>query len=385
VVKKDRNSNKPEFFQLKIFNFKLQTMPEKLKDILFPIEKVRYFAETLKKVYTPFDVEGFISTVCDSQWSNRELKEKMRHTTLSLHKFLPENYPEALEILVKIVPDIRGFEAIVLPDFIEVYGMEHWNISMVALGEVTKCGSSEFGIRPFLNKDLKGVMEFMHHWADNDDFRVRRFSSEGCRPGLPWAIAVPALKKDPSLILPILEKLKNDPEEFVRKSVANNLNDISKNQPKLVLDICERWAGQSKNTDWIIKHACRTLLKQGNTRAMLLFGFANPEKMEVKNLEVAPTSIKIGEDVSFRFDLHLNTTKKQKVRIEYITHYVKANGKTSPKVFQIKEVELKPGVHEMSKKHSFTDMSTRKHYPGIHTFEVVINGVKKTKINLELR
>lgn len=359
-------------------------MPEKLKDILFPIEKVRYFADTLKKVYPPFDAEGFVSAVCDAHWSGRELKEKMRHTTVTLHRFLPKNYPDALAVILKIVPDVRGFEAIVLPDFIEVYGLDYWDISMPALGEVTICGSSEFGIRPFLIKDLKGAMEYMVRWADSDDFRVRRFSSEGCRPGLPWAMAVPALKKDPSLILPILEKLRDDPEEFVRKSVANNLNDISKNHPKLVLDICERWAGQGKNTDWIIKHACRTLLKQGNTRAMLLFGFANPEKMEVENLEVSVPSAKIGEDVSFRFDLHLNTTKKQKVRVEYITHYVKANGKTSPKVFQIKEVELKPGVHEVVKKHSFADMSTRKHYPGIHTFEVVINGIKKATANLEL-
>lgn len=360
-------------------------MPEKLKDILFPPEKVKYFAETIRKYYPEFDSEGFFSAVCDSAWPGRELKEKMRHTTLCLHRFLPPDYEKAVGILLKTVPDIRGFEAIVLPDYAEVYGLEFWDISLPALGEFTKCGSSEFGIRSFLNKDLKGAMEFMYRWAGSDDFRVRRFSSEGCRPGLPWAMAVPALKKDPSPILPILEKLKNDPEEFVRKSVANNLNDISKNQPKLVLDICERWYGENENTDWIVKHACRTLLKQGNTRAMLLFGFANPEKMEVKNLDVSAPVAKIGDEVSFRFDLHLNTAKKQKVRIEYITHYVKANGKTSPKVFQIKEVELKPGIHEVAKKHSFADMSTRKHYPGTHTFEVVVNGIKKAAVKVELK
>jgi 3-methyladenine DNA glycosylase AlkC len=359
-------------------------MPEKLKDILFPIEKVRYFAETLKKVYPPFDSEGFVNKVWDKDWPSRELKEKMRHTTLSLHKFLPENYPEALGILMKIVPFVRGFEAIVLPDYIEVYGLDYWELSMAALGEVTKCGSSEFGIRPFLIKNLKGAMEYMVRWSESDDFRVRRFSSEGCRPGLPWAMAVPALKKDPSPILPILEKLKNDPEEFVRKSVANNLNDISKNQPKLVLDICERWIGENENTDWIVKHACRTLLKEGNTRAMLLFGFANPDKMKVENLEVSDSSPKIGDDITFLFDLILETEKKQKVRIEYITHYMKANGKTSPKVFQIKEVELKPGKHSVIKKHTFVDMSTRKHYPGEHIIEIVINGEKKGSIYVNL-
>ena len=204
-------------------------MAEKLKDILFPITQVTKFAEAIQKYYPQFDTKGFIAEVCDKDWADRELKQKMRHTTLSLHKFLPENYKDAIDILLKIVPDVSGFEAIVLPDYAEVYGLDYWEVSMNALGEFTKCGYSEFGIRPFLLKNLSGAMEYMNKWAYDEDFRVRRFSSEGCRPGLPWAMAVPALKKTPSLILPILEKLKNDPEEFVRKSVANNLNDISKN------------------------------------------------------------------------------------------------------------------------------------------------------------
>ncbi len=359
-------------------------MSEKLKDILFPLEKVQLFGKVLKEVYSEFEADKFVAAVCDANWPERELKEKMRHTTLCLHDYLPEDFGKAVEILIAIVPKVTGFEAIVLPDYVEVYGLEHSNISLPALGELTKCGSSEFGIRPFLNKDLKGAMKYMLNWADSDDFKVRRFASEGCRPRLPWASGVPALKKDPSLILPILEKLKDDPEEFVRKSVANNLNDISKDHPKLVLDICERWQGKSKNTDWIIKQACRTLLKQGNKRAMLLFGFANPELMKVKNFQLSNTSPAIGEYISFSFDLALDIKQKQKVRIEYIVHFVKANGKTSPKVFQIKEVEMKPGQHKISKNHTFKNMSTRKHYPGEHKFEVVINGEVKASASLIL-
>ncbi|WP_297091902.1 DNA alkylation repair protein [uncultured Draconibacterium sp.] len=352
-------------------------MAEKLKDILFPLEKVQLFSRVLKEVYPPFQSEAFVNAVCDQQWPERELKEKMRHTTLSLHRFLPADFKEAIAILLAIVPKVSGFEAIVLPDYVEVYGQEHWDISLPALGEFTKCGSSEFGIRPFLNKNTEATMKYMLAWADSDDFRVRRFASEGCRPRLPWASAVPALKKDPSLILPILEKLKNDPEEFVRKSVANNLNDISKDHPELVLDLCIRWQGIAKNTNWIIKHACRTLLKQGNKKAMLLFGFANPELMQVEQLNFSNSSPAIGDDISFSFKLNLATKQKQKVRIEYIVHYVKASGKTSPKIFQIKEVEMPPGKHSITKNHSFKNRSTRKHYPGQHQFEIVINGERK--------
>ena len=137
-------------------------MAEKLKDILFPEDKVRYFAETIKKVYPSFKADDFVRSVCDNKWPDRELKEKMRHTTLCLHEFLPADYSEAINILLKIVPEVKGFEAIVLPDFVEVYGMDYWDISLPALGEFTKCGSSEFGIRPFLNKNLKGAMEYMN-------------------------------------------------------------------------------------------------------------------------------------------------------------------------------------------------------------------------------
>lgn len=359
-------------------------MADKLKDVLFPTEKVHYFATCIKEVYNDFKIEEFVSTVCDSEWPNRELKQKMRHTTLTLFRFLPNNFKQAVEILIEIVPKVQGFEAIVLPDYVEVYGQDYPEISLPALKELTKPGSAEFAIRPFLENNLENTMQFMLSLADDDDYRVRRFASEGCRPRLPWASGVPALKNDPSPILPILEKLKNDPEEFVRKSVANNLNDISKDHPEMVLDICTRWQGTSKNTDRIIKHACRTLLKQGNTRAMLLFGFANPEKMQVENFSVSNDNPKIGDEILFSFDLKLKTGKKQKVRLEYIIHFVKSRGKTSPKVFQIKESEMLPGTHPITKKHSFENRSTRTHYTGTHKFEIVVNGVPKASTTVEL-
>ncbi len=359
-------------------------MPEKLKYILFPREKVQLFADLLVAAYPPFDAGKFIDSVCDEKWPERELKEKMRHTTICLHRFLPDDFSLAVDILKSIVPKVEGFEAIVLPDYVEVYGQEHWDISLPALGELTKCGSSEFAIRPFLNKNLKKTMKYMYEWAEDEDYRVRRFASEGCRPRLPWGAGVPALKKDPSPIIPILEKLKNDPELFVRKSVANSLNDISKDHPELVLHLCENWQGKSENTDWLIKQGCRTLLKQGNTRAMRLFGFANPGKIHVENLKLSNDSPAIGDEITFSFDLKMETSSSQKVRLEYIVHYVKLSGKTSSKVFQISETVLKKGAHRIKKKHSFANMSTRKHYPGEHKLEVVVNGEVKAEAMLEL-
>ena len=104
----------------------------------------------------------------------------------------------------------------------------------------------------------------MLKWSKHKDPRVRRLASEGCRPRLPWAMALPDFKRDPSKILPILEQLKADSDVWVRKSVANNLNDISKDNPELAISIFKKWLGGNKETDWIVKHAARTLLKQGN-------------------------------------------------------------------------------------------------------------------------
>ena len=203
-------------------------MPEKLKDMFFTRESINHLADTLKKYHPQFDKTNFIELVFDDSFDSLELKQKMRHTTECMYETLPKSYKEALDILKKVIPHIKGFEAMSFPDYVEMYGMDDWALSPPALGFLTKYPSSEFAIRPFLDKNPDKVMAFMLKWADDEDEKVRRFASEGCRPRLPWTIALPKFKNDPSPIIPILEKLKDDDSEFVRRSVANNLNDISK-------------------------------------------------------------------------------------------------------------------------------------------------------------
>lgn len=360
-------------------------MAEKLKDVLFSRQKVEYFSKILKEEYPGFHSDEFVDCVCDTNWPGLELKQKMRHTTLCLQRFMPGHFIDAVEILKAVVPKVSGFEALVLPDYVEVYGLDMPEVSLPALGILTKCGSSEFAIRPFLNRYFKKTMEYMLQWSHDEDFRVRRFASEGCRPRLPWGSGVPELKKDPSLILPILETLKNDQELFVRKSVANNLNDISKDHPELVLALCEQWKGKSPRTDWIIKHGCRTLLKKGNTRAMHLFEFTNHGIIRVDRLSFSNLQPSVGETIHVEFELVLETGKKQKIRMEYIIHFIKSSGKTGVKVFQIKETEWSAGIYPVTFKHSFSDLSTRKHYPGEHVIEIVVNGEVKNSGSLFLR
>lgn len=359
-------------------------MPEKLKDIMFTDDTIEMFINAVAKAYPAFDVPAFKDFLYDSRWRERELKEKMRHMSMALHKVLPADFEETVRILMEAAPGITGFEAMCLPDYVELFGLDSQELSLTALECFTRYSSSEFGIRPFLKQDLTGVMAYMNKLADSDNPQVRRFSSEGCRPRLPWAQAVPELKKDPSLILPILEKLKDDPALTVQKSVANNLNDISKDHPGVVLDLCSRWYGKSEITDWIIKQALRTLLKQGNTRALVLFGFADPSHILVENLIPGTKTLAIGQNLSFTFDLVITGEQETKVRTEYAVCYVKVRGKTSRKVFQISEKSYQPGTFSVTKKQSFENMSTRKHYPGTHRISILVNGVEKGECSFEL-
>jgi 3-methyladenine DNA glycosylase AlkC len=359
-------------------------MPEKLKDIFFTASFVTQLGDAIQRVCPDFDGQKLSSLVFDGDWESRELKERMRHVTHCLHETLAKGFPEALEILLEVAPSFRGFDSMVFPDYVERYGMDHWDLSLPALAFFTPLCSSEYAVRPFLHQNPQRAMEYLFAWAEDENEHVRRLASEGCRPRLPWGMALPRFKKDPSPILPVLEKLKYDPSEYVRNSVANNLNEISKDHPDLVLDICERWYGQSASTDWIVKHACRTLLKSGNSRAMQLFGFADPTQLSVDNLRLERQSLEIGEDLTFTFEIRADTDASCKVRLEYVVEYARPGGKTSRKVFQLRETSLQPGSHTLSKRHSFMDQSTRKHYPGEHQIVLIVNGVEAARASVQL-
>jgi 3-methyladenine DNA glycosylase AlkC len=275
--------------------------------------------------------------------------------------------------------------AVIFSEFVGRYGLEHWELSLPALAFFTPLASSEFGIRPFLLQDPERVLVTMREWANHPDEHVRRLASEGCRPRLPWGVSLPVFKEDPRPLLPILETLKDDPSDYVRKSVANNLNDISKDHPELVLDVCERWLGHSQERDRVVKQACRTLLKAGNPRALRLFGFGDPALIDVENLTLDRECISIGEDLQLSFELKVRAQEACPVRLERVVYYVKARGDLSPKVFQIKEGSFQPGDHVISRKHSFADLSTRRHYPGRHHIAVVVNGVEKARATVELQ
>ncbi len=310
-------------------------MADQLKDRFFTDEFIQALATAIQAVEPSYDAAEFNRLIHEDDFASMALKQKMRHVTLCLHATLPPDYVQALDILRRVGPAFSGFNAMVFPDYVECYGLDQWDPSMAALAEFTLLCSSEFAVRPFIDADAGRAMSHLYTWSKSENEHLRRLSSEGCRPRLPWAMALPAFKQDPSPILPILETLKDDASEYVRKSVANNLNDISKDNPQVVLDICERWRGLSPRTDWITKRGCRTLLKAGNTEALVLFGFSDPAGVSVSNLTLDNNSPHIGDSIRFSYDLCVDGDKAKLLRQEFIVTYMKARGKCSRKVFQI--------------------------------------------------
>jgi 3-methyladenine DNA glycosylase AlkC len=207
-------------------------------------ELLQKLALDLQSVYHPFQVDEFISSIMDKTWDDTELKDRVYRIAVNMGKYLPADYKTAIGIIDRVVMNygtwLNGFGWF-FPAFVELFGQDehHWDISMAALARYTPYSSSELAVRQFIIKHEKRMMEQMVAWSKHENELVRRLSCEGCRPALPWAPALNSFKKDPTPILPILEQLKTDPSVWVRKSVANNLNDISKTHPDLVIKIAK--------------------------------------------------------------------------------------------------------------------------------------------------
>ena len=357
-------------------------MAEALKH-LYSKEYIGFLSAEISKVYPAFPAGEFHSLVFDKEWSKRELKQRMRHITECLGKTLPENYSSALDILMKVRPRMNGlkyisFANICFADFVERYGLEQYAKSIPALEIFTIESSSEFAVRPFIVKYPDPMMRQMLMWAHHPHEHVRRLASEGCRPRLPWGMGLPEFKKDPSPILPILEALKNDPSEFVRRSVANNLNDIAKDHPELVLKLAKKWKGISDETDRLIKHGFRSLLKKGNINALQHFGLTKTRGIKIQKLMLPKDPVMIGDKLRFSFTLL--SPKTQKLRIEYPIHFLTAGGKGSRKIFKIAEkVFTGKMYHSFSRTHSFRDLTIRKHVAGKHSLSIVVNGAVLAK------
>lgn len=361
-----------------------------LKNIYSPA-----FYESIGKVLTQilpaFDQQKFLEKIFVPAFENFELKERMSHTAKILHTFLPENFEEAILLLLQFIENLQQagikentIEFMFLPEYIALYGLAYYEASVKAMEKITQFTSCEFAVRPFLLEYEDKMTAQMLAWSRHSHRKVRRLASEGIRPRLPWAIALPALKKNPAPILPILDNLKQDTCEVVRRSVANNLNDISKDNPATVIQIAEAWKGLGAETDAIIKHACRTLLKQANPDILRYYGL-DSQVVKISDFQILTPKVKIGDSLHFSFEVSNLSDTATTIRLEYGVYYLRQNGTLSRKVFKISERVFAPQEKTfIERKQSFRIITTRQFYVGNHQLSVIVNGEEKAKEGFEL-
>lgn len=256
---------------------------------------------------------------------------------------------------------------------------------LALLSELTPRLTSEFAIRRILATDLDGALAIVRGWTSHDNEHVRRLASEGTRAYLPWAIRVPALVARPEATIPILAALYADPSDYVRRSVANHLNDIARHDPELVVETAAAWIdaataqGDSERlarTRWVVKHGLRTLVKKAHPGALGILGF-EPVTVSVSAPTISTPVVTLPGSLAFEFSVVNTGDTAAKLAVDFVVHYRKANGTLADKVFKLAAVTLEPGESKsFSKSHGFRQMTTRVHYAGEHALELQVNGVR---------
>ncbi|NJK88499.1 MAG: DNA alkylation repair protein [Myxococcales bacterium] len=312
----------------------------------------------------------------------------------ALADVLPKDVPAALDILSRsLPPPLPSCDAVTdgwlqwpIGHFIAAHGLPHFEPSMQAMVELTQRFSAEFAVRPFVEHRSKETFEHLSTLTTHPSPHVRRWCSEGTRPRLPWGKRLVALTRDPSPIWPILDALQSDPERYVQRSVANNLNDIAKDHPRAVIERCRAWLdAASSETTWIVKHALRSLVKGGDPDALSLLGFAAGISIE-GTLDVRPKRVDLGGTVTMSAHLLSRHGAGQDLVVDYAVHFRRANGRTSPKVFKWTTLHLDAhGESSIAKRHAFRKTTVRVLYPGQHLITMLVNGKEIARATVNVR
>lgn len=360
-----------------------------LKDQLFNAEKTRYLAGLFAS--DQFDGAGFEARVMQ-RLPELELKERIAWIAECLAETVPGDLPEIAQTLTAALPppldpsltddDFGDFIFAPLGEWVVNVGIDHPDLALDVLEELTQRFSMEWAIRPFLNRWPEQVLARMEIWCDHPSYHVRRLVSEGTRPRLPWGLAVGLDLSEP---LPLLDRLHGDKTRYVTRSVANHLNDITKKHPDLVLDRLGQWERDGKQhadeLRWMTGHALRGLVKSGHPEAMKMLGY-DPEADLTVSVEIKQEA-RIG--AALEFEVMVQGATGQPVLVDYIIHFLRPGGKVSAKVHKLKQAEIGQNGLALSKRHKLKgDATTFKLVPGVHRMEIQVNGRVRTGVDFEL-
>ncbi|HUM40126.1 MAG TPA: DNA alkylation repair protein [Nitrospira sp.] len=358
-------------------------MAEPLKNS-FGADVPRTIARTIAAVSPRFNEKAFVQSVLEG-YDDLALMPRAWKIAHALRRYLPGDYEQALAILLASLDRqskrtvVSGMGAFVfLPHvfFVAEYGLDHFEASMRAQYLLTQRFTAEFSIRRYLERHQAATLARLAEWTTDPSEDVRRLVSEGTRPRLPWAPRLRAFQDDPRPVLALLERLKDDVSLYVRRSVANSLNDIGKDHPDVLVETATRWLEHAtEERRWIIRHALRSAVKRGEAGALRVLGFGDKAVVAVEKVRITPSRLPIGSSVGIMCEVASQASGVQRLLVDLRVHYVKANGKPSPKVFKLKTVELAPKqTIAFSKTLALTQLTTRTHYPGLHRIELLVNG-----------
>lgn len=361
-----------------------------LKDHLFNTESVTYLASLFAESDSSFKKDEFIAQVM-IKLKKLELKERIVWIAEVLEGHLSKDFKKASKQILKALPapldplktddDFGSFIFAPLGEYVVRNGLskEHLETSLTTIHELTQRFSMEDTIRYFINAHPEEVLQALEEWSKHEHYHVRRLVSEGTRPLLPWSGRIALEATQP---VPFLDALHADGTRYVTRSVANHLNDISKKHPKLVLDLLTKWKKEEKQDlkelDWMTRHALRTLVKQGNTEALQLLGYAPDPKITVEGFSLGASSKKFAPGGTLSFSFTVTAQEDAELMVDYVIDFVKAKGGTKPKVFKLKKLKLTKGQSvAVTKNHRLlADATTFVLHKGKHTVTLQINGRK---------
>jgi 3-methyladenine DNA glycosylase AlkC len=362
---------------------------------LFNPDVVRAIARRVSSASPDFTDRQFVRSV-SADLPPLSLLQRSTRIAEGLRDALPGDYPQALAILRTALgpppppsaevgatgvnaatPDntLSSFTYLPYCNFVSRFGLDHLELSLDALEHFTCFFSAEFDIRPFLLRHPAPTLARLNLWTRHPDPRVRRLASEGSRPRLPWGIRLQPFIRDPFPTLALLESLRNDPDAVVRRSVANHLNDISRDHPEVAVAVARRWldGSTSPQTLALVRHALRTRIKSGDAAAMALLGYSADLPVRLERLKVSPKRLTLGGTLAFEFTLV--STRSGRVVVDYAIHHRRARGQLTAKVFKLKSADLHAGKPlTLSARHAIRPITTRRYYPGTHRLEILVSG-----------
>jgi len=351
---------------------------------------VRAAAGHLARVHAAFDGGRFVALATQGLGA-LEMKARAMQIASALEATLPEDFATAADVLQAALapaPDherlgemhhsdegLAGWILWAAGEYVARRGIAHPERALALLAELTQRFSAEFAIRPFIVAHPELAFAALQRWTTHESSHVRRLASEGSRPRLPWGLQLKALIADPSPTLPLLRALQDDESEYVRRSVANHLNDIAKDHPALVAEWLEEHLPDAPAPRRaLLKHASRTLVKKGDPRVLKAWGLGTPLRGSA-TLALKPARVKLGGALQLDLQLVSSAAKPQRLVVDYAVHHVKADGRLSPKVFKGWNLELPArGELALAKRHPLKPITTRRYHAGRHLVEVLVNG-----------